>query len=279
MKKIKIGGVPEHFNYPWKIGIKKGLFKQAGIDLTWIDFHGGTGEMSEALETGEVDLAIMLTEGSIKQIADHKPFKILQKYIETPLYWGIYVKAGSIKNKIEDLKNDTIGVSRLGSGSHLMAYINAKSHNWNYNELDFTIANNLEGLKKSIHSESSDYFMWEHFTTKPLVDQGELKHIEDVPTPWPCFVIVTTKQFYNQNKKIAEDLLQIINQITKKVKSQKNLASEIAQHYQQKENDVIQWLNQTEWSQHPIKINEFAKVKNELVSLNLIDTKIEFENI
>ena len=29
--------------------------------------------------------------------------------------------------------------------------------------------------------------MWERFTTKPFVDSGELKAVDGVPTPWPCF--------------------------------------------------------------------------------------------
>ncbi len=279
LEEIRIGGVPEHFNYPWKFGIKNNYFQKENIHLKWTDFHGGTGEMSDALEHNKIDIAIMLTEGSIKLIADEKPFTILQKYVETPLFWGIYVNAQSNKNKIEDLENDKVGVSRLGSGSHLMAYINAKNQNWNHHDLKFIEASSLEGLQDSLAHQTSDYFMWEHFTTKPFVDRGELKHIEDVPTPWPCFVIVTTKKFQKNNQQTISKLIEIINRITLSIKTNKNLAADIATKYNQKVNDVKKWLKQTEWSQNQLSKEEFSRVKTELSSLGLIHKDIKFRNI
>lgn len=33
LPKIKIAGVPEHFNIPWHIGIANGIFKKHGVDV------------------------------------------------------------------------------------------------------------------------------------------------------------------------------------------------------------------------------------------------------
>ena len=63
MKTVRIGGVPEHFNYAWYIGLKKNAFKAQGIDLRWVDCPGGTGQMTEALKRNSIDMAIVLTEG------------------------------------------------------------------------------------------------------------------------------------------------------------------------------------------------------------------------
>ena len=63
MKKVKIIGVPEHFNYPWKMSIDSGDFSHAGIDLEWEDVPEGTGKMCQMLREKETDLAIILTEG------------------------------------------------------------------------------------------------------------------------------------------------------------------------------------------------------------------------
>mgnify|MGYP000917301955 CR=1 FL=1 len=32
MKTVRVGGVPEHFNYAWYIGLKNNLFKENGIN-------------------------------------------------------------------------------------------------------------------------------------------------------------------------------------------------------------------------------------------------------
>ena len=185
MQTIKIGGVPEHFNYPWHQAIKKGAFKAVGIDLQWQDFPGGTGEMSDAIAKQEIDLAIMLTEGSVKKICDGLDLRIVQKYVDSPLLWGIYVKYNSEIETIEELENKTAAISREGSGSHLMAYVNAKNENWDTQNLNFQIAHHLDGAVEAIQQNEADYFMWEHFTTKPLVDNKIFKHINDCPTPCP----------------------------------------------------------------------------------------------
>ena len=63
MKRLKIGGVPEHFNLPWRLAIEEGKFKEAGIELHWSDMTGGTGQMVKGLQAGTLDIAVLLTEG------------------------------------------------------------------------------------------------------------------------------------------------------------------------------------------------------------------------
>ncbi len=46
---VKIGGVPEHFNYPWHKAIEEGKFAQHQIDLQWTDYPGGTGALVQDL--------------------------------------------------------------------------------------------------------------------------------------------------------------------------------------------------------------------------------------
>ncbi|SDH01168.1 substrate-binding domain-containing protein [Psychroflexus sediminis] len=271
MRKLKIGGVPEHFNLPWHLCIENGDFKKNKIDVSWIDFHGGTGEMSEALKTGEVDIAVMLTEGSIKEICDGSPFKIIQTYIKSPLMWGIHVHADSDFHKIEDLKNQTAAISRFGSGSHLMTYVHAHNQNWNTEHLDFKITQNLAGAKSSLTDGTSDYFLWEHFTTKPLVDEGIFRRLGDEPTPWPCFVIVTTHEFLKANSELVTALLEPLNQKSKTLKSFHNIQERISERYHLKTKDVRNWLSITEWSQRQISERDVHLTQKKLKELNLIN--------
>ena len=68
MKTIKIAGVPEHFNLPWHLCIENGEFENVGIDLHWTDVPEGTGKMCQMLREGETDIAVILTEGIVKDI-------------------------------------------------------------------------------------------------------------------------------------------------------------------------------------------------------------------
>jgi len=270
MINLKIGGVPEHFNLPWHLCIKDNSFRNNGIDVNWIDFHGGTGEMSAALKDGEIDIAVMLTEGSIKEICEGSPFKIIQTYVKSPLLWGIHVHAQSSFNKVEDLQHQTAAISRYGSGSHLMTYVHADNQDWNTSDLNFKTTQSLSGAKESLINGTSDYFLWEHFTTKPLVDEGIFRRLGDEPTPWPCFVIVTTEDFLDSHADIITKLLDPLNRKSKELKTIENIEELIAKRYSLKVEDVCRWLKVTEWSQKHLTEKEVNLIQKKLLDLQLI---------
>jgi len=62
---LRIGGVPEHFNLPWQLALEQDVFSALNIQVSWTYFAGGTGVMTEALQEGDLDVALMLTEGCV----------------------------------------------------------------------------------------------------------------------------------------------------------------------------------------------------------------------
>ncbi|ALJ04273.1 ABC transporter substrate-binding protein [Pseudalgibacter alginicilyticus] len=271
MIKVTIGGVPEHFNLPWHLALEKGLFIKNNINLKWLDFPGGTGAMCNALQNKTIDIAIILTEGIIKDIIETNSTKILQTYVQTPLNWGIHVAANSPYYKINDLKKKKAAISRYGSGSHLMTYINAQNNNWNIkNDLDFEVVKNLEGAIKGLTNGDADYFLWEKFTTKPLVDNGIFRNIGNCPSPWPCFVIAVRTEFVNDNKDTLKTILSTINEITTNFKKTPNIDKIISKRYKLQLKDVQEWLSITEWSQTMIDENILENTQKQLFSLNII---------
>jgi len=271
---LKIGGVPEHFNYPWYLTLKNKEYTQHNINLRWKDFPGGTGDMCAALRSGEIDIAVVLTEGIIKDITDGNPSKILQTYVVTPLIWGIHVSVNSSFSKISELENKRIAISRLGSGSHLMAIVNAYNQGWDLNTLDFKIVKNLEGGIKALQNNEADYFMWEHFTTKPYVDQGLFKRIGDCPTPWPCFVIAVRNEVLEKHPQEIKKVLDTINNMNVSFKSISKIDSVLSNRYEQKLEDIQKWLSITEWN-HGEAITEsfISKLQNKLLQFNVINEK------
>src|SRR5690606_33826789 len=211
MKKVRIIGVPEHFNLPWHLAIEEGAFEDRGIHLEWTDVPEGTGKMCQILQQGEADLGIILTEGIIRSISQGNPCKVVQEYISSPLLWGIHVAAGSERRSVESLEGARVAISRMGSGSHLMAYVHAQQRGWDPKKLEFDTINDLEGAVKHLSSGADAYFLWEHFTTKPLVDQGIFRRLGDCPTPWPCFVVVATDNFIKDQQGPLQHILEVIN--------------------------------------------------------------------
>lgn len=279
MKTAKIIGVPEHFNLPWHLAIEEGAFEERGIDLQWTDIPEGTGKMCQLLQDNEADLAIILTEGIIKSITDGNPVKILQEYISSPLRWGIHVDAQSAYKTLEELRGTTAAISRFGSGSHLMTYVLAKDMGWDTQQLKFTLAHNLEGAVENLSAGKGDFFMWEHFTTKPLVDSGIFRHLGDCPTPWPCFLLVGTDKFITENKALVHHIREIINTYTIEFKQIPSIDRTLANRYHQKLTDIQQWLSITQWGQVQLSGIKLREVQETLMQLELIDQLLPHSKI
>lgn len=279
MKKVKIVGVPEHFNLPWHMAIDNGEFENEGIDLQWTDVPEGTGKMCQMLRDGETDMTVILSEGIVKDIVSGNPSSIVQVYVESPLIWGIHVAANSKYQTLADLENTKAAISRLGSGSHLMAYVNAQNQNWNTNNLQFEIVNTIDGAVEALTNGKADYFMWERFMTKPLVDKGIFRRVAECPTPWPCFVIAVRNEFLEKNRQTLALLLEIINKTTIEFKNIHSIDKTLAFRYHQKLEDINEWLSLTKWSQKPLSEKMLSKIQNQLFDLNIIDKRGTFAEI
>jgi ABC-type nitrate/sulfonate/bicarbonate transport system substrate-binding protein len=115
--------------------------------------------------------------------------------------------------------------------------------------------------------------------TKPLVDEGIFRRIGDCPTPWPCFVIAVRDTVLEQHPQVIRTILEVINKKTQIFKSIPNIDKTLATKFNQKTEDIQQWLSLTEWSQKPLAKEMLNKVQNQLFQLKIIDKKGTFDEI
>ncbi len=275
LKKIRIAGVPEHFNFPWHMAMEEAAFKDRGIEIEWIEVPEGTGRMCKLLEEKETDLAIILTEGIVKSITEGNPASIVQGYINSPLLWGIHVAAESKFQDLSELEGTKAAISRYGSGSHLMAYVMAEAQHWNTNDLSFEVIHTLSGAVKALQNGEADYFMWEHFTTKPLVLNGVFRRLADCPTPWPCFVVAANQHFLDKEAAALRHVLEIINKYTREFKLIPSIDRTLANRYNLDLQDIRDWLNITQWTQEQLSVQTIDIVQDTLLNLNLISNKLD----
>ncbi|KAK4690117.1 hypothetical protein P7C71_g6607, partial [Lecanoromycetidae sp. Uapishka_2] len=201
---LRIGFVPEHFSTPLHFAIT-----HYHLHCTLIPFPSGTGHMITSLQSNDLDIGIGLTEGWIaglgKAQAEKKKdagYKLVGTYVETPLCWAI--STGAQRQDLRDasqLHGKKIGVSRIGSsGSYVMAFVLADTHGWLEARSDSTSPptapfeimplQTFEKLREAVNSEEADFFMWERFTSKRYFDNGSIKRIGEIYTPWPSWHIV-----------------------------------------------------------------------------------------
>jgi len=283
MTTLKIGGVAEHFNMPWHLAIENNEFKKEDIDLVWKDFPGGTGAMTKALRNGELDIAVLLTEGIIKDIINGNPSKIVQTYVNSPLLWGLHVGAESKYQTVGELEGKVSAISSLGSGSQLFSIVNAKNNNWDSDKVEFQVVNNLVGAIDALTNESADYFLWEHFTAKPLVDNGTFRRLADIPSPWPCFVIAASDEILANHPEEIKKVLKVINNRLRKFSTlakKERYIDTFAQLYNLEKEDVKNWLIITEWNQgKSISRTLINNVQNKLHDLNVTDKTIDVDKL
>ena len=278
-KTVKIAGVPEHFNLPWQMCIEDGEFDAVGIELEWTDVPEGTGKMCQMLRDGETDIAVILTEGIIKDIAAGNPSKIVQVYVQSPLIWGIHVAANSNYKTLADLENKKVAISRFGSGSQLMSIVSAENQKWDASKLEFELVSTIDGAVEALTSGKADYFMWERFMTQPLVNSGIFRRIADCPTPWPCFVIAVRNEFLENNPNVIEQILEIINTTTEEFKIIPSIDRTLASKYNQEVEAIQEWLKLTKWSQKQMNTQTFDKIIEQLLKLQIIEKKVSKEMI
>lgn len=256
MKKFKIGGVPEHFNYPWRVAIEEKAFDPLNVSLHWSDMTGGTGQMIKGLETGSLDIAVLLTEGISKAILQGTKAKIIAVYVNSPLQWGIHVP---IPHALSNNKVRRFAISRYGSGSHLMSYVLAKQEQWHKESLSFNVIGDVYGGIWALENNQADYFLWEKYTTQPFVDKGSCQRIGQVNTPWPCFVIACREYLLSEHSEIIHEIIQIVQHQVKLIMDDVKTSESIAWRYHLKHSEVEQWLRETDWNTKKVNLTEAIK--------------------
>ena len=256
---IRIGGVPEHFNLPIHLAIENGEFAERGVDIEWITFKGGTGQMTKALENDEVDVCILLTEGIINSIIKGNPSRIISNYVTSPLCWGVHTAADNPLDNYNYIFDKNYAISRFGSGSHLMAIVDANSKEHDIQTSQFNVIKNLDGALESLKNHETDVFYWEKYTTKPYVDSGQLKRIGEYYTPWPCFVVAATNKIIKEQPNNLIRMLRTIHDSNDKFMQGENVINLVSERYGQKLKDVNRWYHQTEWAIHGWVSNKMLK--------------------
>ena len=149
---VRIGYVPEHYLLPLHLAAQNSLFPPS-LEVTLVPFPAGTGHMILSLRAKEIDLAIGLTEGWIAgllndgvktQSLEEKGYSIVGSWVSTPLRWAIVTgrNRGDIRSVADLKQHRKVGVSRIGSGSHVMAFVLAQQEGW----LGQSVDSKSEGL-------------------------------------------------------------------------------------------------------------------------------------
>jgi len=249
MIKLRIGGVPEHFNLPWHLALEARRFEPLGVEVTWRDYAGGSGAMANALRDGELDAGLLLTEGAVAAVGNGVALEISSLYTDSPLIWGIHVPAASRFRTVAELDGTRYAISRKGSGSHLMAAVHARAQGWAVERLVLVPVGDLEGAVAAFATASADVFFWEKFMTKPLVDAGKFRRIGELTAPWPAFVVCAARALTGESRGALARVVALVLEEARALRARPDAVQLIAARYGLHAVDVVEWLKTTRWSE------------------------------
>lgn len=271
---IRCAGVPEHFCYPWRQVARSSEWSER---ITWQEFAGGTGAMCAALRNGEIDVAVLLTEGAVADIHNGNPSSIYSYFVDSPLNWGVHVDADSPIQTVDDIESPRFAISRFNSGSHLMAYLYCRHHTWTVSKEMFEVVNNLEGARAFMHASKDRLFLWEKFTTKPWVDNGTFRRIDEYIGPWSSFVVVVRNEILHEQPAGIKNLVAAVQSVASHIKAHPHGVDAIAGAYGLNIEDARIWFENVRWSRSTLidfrDINRVANTLKEVGILPQIDVE------
>ncbi|UZJ57258.1 hypothetical protein CBS101457_006578 [Exobasidium rhododendri] len=274
--KLRVGYVPEHFSLPILL-LAKSEWGQQHLEL--VSQPSGTGQMLTSFNEDEpdsrkIDVAVALTEALITGLAKgRQDYELTGTYVKSSLNWAVITgtdEKASKYNSINDLRGTKIGISRIGSGSQIMASVMAFQHGWtghsgSTQEIEFKVNDTFENLRKGVNQVrglETSAFMWEWFTTKPFVDSGEVRFIGNVPTPWPSWTIAYSKSLSPSLQttlhEFLERLQESIKTFTDPAKETESLDTIVEQMSYNRE-DVEKWWSGVRWVQDQRKALDGAE--------------------
>lgn len=107
--------------------------------------------------------------------------------------------------------------------------------------------NTFASLRDGVNDGVADFFMWEHFTSKRYYDNGEIKRIGEMYTPWSSWKIVA-------RDKSDERLLPMFDSINQGIShfgtNQGEAVKYISTELDYSEGDAIAWLDTVKFAQN-----------------------------
>lgn len=207
-----------------------------------------------------IDLAFGLTEGFIADLGRTKAagkepgYTLVGTYVQSPLRWAISTGAerDDVKD-VEGLKGSKVGVSRIGSGSYVMSFVLAEEKGWTDAPFEVVELGKFAELREGVKSGKADWFMWDHTTTKKYWDDGELKRIGELYTPWPSWTIAARSDV---GQEALEDVMGKVNRGVQHYNENEAEAIECItgeMHYS--EEDVREWMKTVKFSEDVVGVD------------------------
>lgn len=152
----------------------------------------------------------------------------------------------------------------VNSGSYVMGFVLADTHDWldthasstkDAAPFDIVPLQTFEKLREAVNGGTADFFMWEYFTSKRYYDNGSIKRIGEIYTPWPSWHIVSRPSLIGSPQ--LEDLFKKLNEGVRYFESHQEEAVEyISTKLDYSAEDAREWLGTVRFAEDVRGVSE-----------------------
>ena len=196
--------------------ILDGAFKEAGITVEKQTFSSGTDAIA-ALIGGSLDLFLGSYEHVLRQISNGLDVKAFALISNTQGY-QLMVRSDATFQKLEDLKGQTIGVTKVGSLSDTTLRKVLKEVNVDP-EKDVKIINGGTGatIVAALETKNVAAAMVSDPTRSQLLEEGKYRVLYDPDFETAGLVLMGSTKWAGENADALKALLKVIQDETKKI--------------------------------------------------------------
>ena len=169
---LRVGkAVPEAFSFtPLDIGIRKGIFKENGLDVVEIA-SAGDAKLQQAMASDSIDIGIGSGPG-LAFIVKGSPAKGVAEMAGPPLLLAIVVRPDGPKT-VAELKGKKISVSTAGSLTYWLVSNTSRRQGWGPNGITILPMGAMVGQLAALRRHEIDGTIMDISTAYDLVKKGD----------------------------------------------------------------------------------------------------------
>lgn len=112
----------------------------------------------------------------------------------------------------------------------------------------FTPLQTFAKLRDGVNDKTVDFFMWEHFTSKRYYDNGEIKRVGEIYTPWASWMIVASTKIDKDDRRLGEFFEKLDKGVKYYLENQEEAVKYISTSLDYSEEDAREWLKTVKFS-------------------------------
>jgi len=215
----------------------------------------------------------------VRDILNGGQHRIVSTFVDSPLPWGVHVPAGSALHTPDDLRGVPFAVSRLGSGSHVMAMLYAAKLGWRPSSDDLEVVHSMEGAAERMSEGGPLVFLWEKNVTARYVEAGVMRCVDQVSGEWPGFVIVARVAFARDHAEVVHRALEVLQGEARGLKHDPRAVELVMRNGGFSEELSREWLQQVRWQVGRPDARVLDRLIVTLRELDLVDRDVRIDPV